>query len=333
MLFALPVVASAHHSANEFDQTTVVEVEGKIVDVFWRNPHVIIKVATVEDGEEVVWALEGASVSNQRRRGMNKDMLTSGASVRAAGYASTRQLNHMLLSNLLLPDGAELLLRRASAPRWANSSFGRTELAMDAAKVSAAEATAEGIFRVWTWGRATRGWWFFGGPENFPLTEKGLATLDGYNEYEDNPVLKCIPPGMAATMGNPYPIEFVQVGDNIEYHSEEFDRVRTIHLNADPDADVDPSPLGYSVGHWEDENTLVIKTTKINAPYFNRVGVRQSEDVEVDERFSFDGAANRLHYELSIVDPQTLTEPYEFGGHWNWAPGEEVGRYECAVAE
>jgi len=331
------VPVAAHHSTSEYDETQVVDVEGQIVEVFWRNPHVIVKVASNEGGQSAVWELEGSSVSSQRRRGLTGDMLNVGDTVRVAGFASTRRPNHMILNHLLLPNGVELLLRSARTPRFSDGAVlgnvgGETEI--DTAKVQAATARAEGIFRVWSWGRAEPGWWFFSGPERFPLTESALASLADYNEYEDNPVLKCIAPGMAATMGNPYPVQFVQVNDKtIEIRQEEFDRIRTIHLNADPQADVAPSPLGYSVGRWEDENTLVIKTTRINAPYFNRVGVRQSPAVEVDERFTVGDDGSRLDYELVVTDPPTLKEPWAWKAHWVWVPGEEVGPYQCAVAE
>jgi hypothetical protein len=296
-----PVVATAHHSTTEFDQSKVVEIDGVIVDVFWRNPHVVIKVAANMDDSDEVWRLEGASVSNLRRRGLTRDMLNEGDFVRAAGYASTRQDSLMLLSNLLLPSGNELLVRGNSGPRFAATADRRREPVFSAEQIAAAEAKADSIFRVWTWGRAERGWWFFAGPERFPLTEKGLATLKGYDEYRDNPVLKCIPPGMPATMGNPYPMTFTRVGDNIEYRSEEFDILRTIHIDGDPDADVEASPLGYSIGHWEAANTLTIRTTKISAPYFNRVGVKQTPDVVVDERFVFE-ASLRHHEERHALD-------------------------------
>ena len=138
---------------------------------------------------------------------------------------------------------------------------------------------------------------------------------------------------MPATIGNPYPLQFVQVGENIELRQEEFDVVRTIHMNGSPDANTPASPLGYSVGQWEDDNTLVISTTHINWPYFNRVGVSQSEDVSVQERFVIDEEAGKLHYELTVTDPATLTEPYKWKALWVWVPGEVVAKYACTVED
>jgi hypothetical protein len=333
LLLAWPLAVFAHHSATEFDQSNVVEIDGLIVDVFWRNPHVVLKVAASTDDPNDVWELEGASVSSLSRRGLTRDMLQKGDFVRAAGYASTRQGSLLLLSNLLLPNGKELLVRGNSVPRFDATAERRGAPVFAAERVAAAEAAADGIFRVWTWGRAEPGWWFFGGPERFPLTETALASLENYDEYRDNPVLKCIPPGMPATMGNPYPMTFVKAGDDIEYRSEEFDIVRTIHMNAVPDAVVAPSPLGYSIGEWQGRNVLVVETTKINAPYFNRVGVRQSENVVVRERFTLADEGHRLDYDITVTDAETLAEPWVWGAHWNWVPGEQVGTYECAVEE
>jgi len=73
-VLVLPVVAAAHHSANEFDQSKVVEIDGLIVDVFWRNPYVIIKVAADMGDPDAVWELEGASVSSLSRRGLSRDL-------------------------------------------------------------------------------------------------------------------------------------------------------------------------------------------------------------------------------------------------------------------
>ena len=330
LLLFLPLAAGAHHSTTEFDQSKVVTVEGIVVEVFWRNPHVMIRLQTDTENPDDVWELEGMSVSALKRMGLDRRMVGAGDIVAAAGYASTRSTGLMLLNNLMLPDGEELLLRRNARPQFDDNARRYNPVPFEDGRVAEAKAQADGIFRVWTWGRAERGWWFFGGPERFPLTEAALASLERYDEYADNPVLKCIPPGMPATMANPYPMTFVRAGDDIQYRSEEFDIVRTIHMDGDPGAEPEPSPLGYSAGHWQD-NTLVVRTTHINAPYFNRVGVRQSAEVVVDERFTVGDDGSRLDWTIKITDPVTLTEPWEWGAHWIWSPGEQVGTYGCTV--
>ena len=46
------------------------------------------------------------------------------------------------------------------------------------------------------------------------------------------------------------------------------------------------SPLGYSVGHWQDSNTLVVNTTGINWGLYSTNGEPLSEDAVVIERFT-----------------------------------------------
>lgn len=330
-LLVSPTLVLGHHSTSEYETTVVTEIQGEVVKVFWRNPHVIIHVASGEKNKRTLWKLEGSSVSAQRRRGMTQDMIAIGDQVRAAGSASTRREGHMLLDNLLLPDGQELMMRSNGKARWPDSKLRTFKTGVDA--TAKADAKANGIFRVWTWGRLSRGWWFFGPTENFALTETALAKAAEWDEYTDNPQLDCTAPGMPATMGNPYPMQFVKVGENIEIHLEEFDVVRTIHMNGNPDASVAPAALGYSMGRWQDETTLVITTDRINWPYFNRVGVPQSEDVEVWERFVLDDGSGQLAYTIRVTDPATLLEPYEYDALWKWVPGEVVSRYDCSTED
>ncbi|MEM9684161.1 MAG: DUF6152 family protein [Pseudomonadota bacterium] len=317
--------AAAHHSTSEYEGLPTREIDGTVIRVFWRNPHVMIHVETADR----VWRLEGASVSSLRRRGLTQDMVQVGDRVKAAGPPSSRREQHILVENLLLPGGEELLIRRNAVARWPEASV-YVARQPDAESAETA-ANADGIFRVWTWGRLSPGWWFFAPPENFPLTETAKAQAATWNEFTDNPQLDCIAPGMPATMGNPYPIEFRRVGSNIELRQEEFDVVRTLHIGQRRDSAPTDSPLGYSVGEWEDSSTLVVKTTNIDWPYFNRVGVPQSDAVEVHERFVVDDEAGRLSYRLTVTDPATLTVPYEYDALWVWEPTEVLGRYDCRV--
>ena len=50
---ALPLQASAHHSMAEWDRSTIDEMEGEIVNVVWRNPHIrwTMKISN-DEGEE-----------------------------------------------------------------------------------------------------------------------------------------------------------------------------------------------------------------------------------------------------------------------------------------
>lgn len=70
VIFSFSSLNFARHSTSEYDQTVMVEIEGEIVKIFWRNPHVMLHVKAIENGQEVEWTLEGNSVSALSRRGL-----------------------------------------------------------------------------------------------------------------------------------------------------------------------------------------------------------------------------------------------------------------------
>ena len=338
-LFALilalsPITGFAHHSTSEYSQETS-EIEGVVTNKFWRNPHVIFNVMT-DDGNE--WIVEGGSVSNQNRRGITEDVFEVGDRLKVAGRASMRRDHDMIMSNILLANGTELILGNNGTRRWPDVE--EAERVVDtgptAEQIAEAEANADGLFRIWSWGRLEPGWWFFADPDAFPLTQEALDKFATWNEYTDNPQLTCIPPGMPQTMGNPYPIEFVQHDENtIVMYAHEFDVTRVIHLNAEPVPTVEENIMGYSTGYWEDENTLIVDTININYPYFNRVGISSGPDLTVHEKFVVveDADQVELHYWTTITDPWALTEPFTKELRWVWVPGQQLGQYGCEVAD
>jgi hypothetical protein len=64
--------AMAHHgSAHYYDLDTVARVEGEIVSVSWRNPHVMLQLRRTDDGgANEVWEIEGSSVNSLARVGV-----------------------------------------------------------------------------------------------------------------------------------------------------------------------------------------------------------------------------------------------------------------------
>jgi hypothetical protein len=321
-------VTFAHHSNAEYDRSALHEIEGEIVSVRWRNPHVAFEVATTNgDGDEVIWDFEALAVSALNRRAVTGEQLQVGDSVRVAGFASSRREHHMHAEHLLLPGNVELLTGFSREPRWSSTAIGTESGVLDPAQVAIADG--DGIFRVWS--RDT-GTWYFRSPDQYPVTAEAGETAADWNDLEDNPLLRCEPPGMPALMGNPYPMEFIDRDDVIEIRFEEFDAVREIHLDGELPSDQPHSPMGYSTGYWEG-STLIVSTSRINWPFFNRVGIRQTEAVEISERFQLTDSDETLLYELTVTDPGTLTEPYVWNGRWIWRPGEVVSRYDCTLEE
>lgn len=328
LFVALSGTVLAHHTNIEYDRSVLHEVEGELISLRWRNPHIAFEVATAdEDGNEVVWDFEALAVSALNRRGVTGEQVQVGDRVRVAGFTSSRREQHMHAEHLFLPGDIELLVGFSREARGSGTVIGLESGVLDPAQVAAAEG--DGIIRVWSRDVSP---WYFQQPSEYPVTAEAAAAAADWNDLEDNPILRCEPPGMPPLMGNPYPMEFVDRGNIIELRFEEFDAVREIHLDGDVPAGHPASPMGYSTGSWEDD-TLVVSTTRINWPFFNRFGIRQTEAVELRERFQLADGEEALLYELTVTDPGTLTEPYVWSGRWIWRPGEVVNRYDCTLEE
>ena len=66
---------------------------------------------------------------------------------------------------------------------------------------------------------------------------------------------------------------------------------------------------GDSHGHWEG-NTLVIRTTNLNDyMWMDHIGTFMSNEVTTEERITFVDE-NTLHYQQTLTDPNTFTQPW-----------------------
>ena len=301
----------AHHSFADYDRSVVRELEGELVDVRWRNPHVVFTVRVVEpDGGATDWELETGAFYLLERRGLEAAMFPVNERVRAAGSVSTTRSGRMNVSNILLSSGEEVVFAGGASPRWASASV-------------AGEWNSEivdrrhlGLFRVWslanlgTYGRANR------------VMGELLAAAARVEPPAAPDLDPCLPMGMPAAMISPLPVEFVERGDSIELRLTGFGNVRNIVLSGEVDGDAVPlSDLGYSTGQWVGQ-TLEVRTTRVGWPYVDDAGTTQTENVEITEEFALIDDGNRLRYTQTITDPESFTAPLTVS--WDWIDiGEE----------
>lgn len=318
MALLAPPSTLAHHSRAHYGDETV-EFEAEIVAVDWRNPHVTFTIRSMSgSGEEALWELEGGSTYMLGRySGLGRELFNVGDEVRVAGPVSTVRPNEMLVTNMLLPDGREAVMLPNRPTRWADG-VGAAELSV------LTDNTGRSLFHVWSIDPDARR----GGPVDLRLTLAGEASLAAYDRDRDDPAIRCVKPGMPSTMSNPHPMHFVDGGDRITLNIQENDVVRTIYLGENAEAAArPPSPLGYSVGHWEGA-TLVVRTTRINWPYFDRTGVPVSGDVVVDERFEIDETGSRMVIRVVTTDPVNFQAPVTTQRSYALF-GEDVKPYDC----
>jgi len=328
LIVGLPVVAAAHHSRAEYDQEAR-EFEGTLLDIRWRNPHPAFTIEVLNEGQTESWQVEGwSSLYTFDRAGITRDRFAEGDTLKVVGLLSSRRPGRILGTHILLADGTEAVLKRDADPHWGRPEHlggqAKWEVETRAALVNAAEEN-RGIFRVWSYPAPT-----MQTAMSFPLTEFAQAARAEFDQL-DNYVMRCESKGMPASMATPNPYEFIDEGSTIRIRGYEGDVVRTVHMTDPPDpATQSPTRQGFSVGRWEDENTLLIHTSRINFPYLGSTGIPLSEDVSVVERYTLSEDQARLGFHFTVTDPQSFTAPATYQYYW-LALGETFGPYECEV--
>jgi hypothetical protein len=321
-------VALAHHSqAGIFDSRETIEVSGVIKSISWRNPHgqVLLDV-TNPDGSHSTWDAETASIAVMRNRGAEPSAVVVGDRVTISGAPSVRGRNEILARSMLLSSGYEFTFGGAQAyfPEGKSGRIvGRATIEAD---VAAATAKADGIFRVWSTNMSDPAAFpmFKGG---YPLTAAGRAGLAQWNP-RDNSLLKCGTKGTPLIMISPLPMEFVRKGDTIVLSLEEYDTVRTIHMNPNAAAPAEHTLLGFSRGRFEGK-ALVVETDHIAPGYFDHEGTPMSDQIKVVERFTPNADYTRIDYTLTTTDPVNFERPFDLTRYYVWKPENTVHPYEC----
>ena len=294
----LSLAAHAHHSNVEYDRSVLRELEGELVAVGWRNPHISFTLRTVDDAGAVQqWELAGLPFVLLEQAGLSKSMFAVGDRVKAAGYVSRRRQS-MAMQNLLLPNGEEALFYPESRLRWSDKPAG--------GKWARESVSGErrDIYRIWS--VADLGAYLPAARAvTFKLTSAAQAKMAATPPALD----VCKPQGMPGFMLNPNPFGFVDRGGRIDMQHASFGVVRTIHMadQVDPGT-VALSDLGYSVGRWVGD-TLEVRTTRIGWPYVDDDGRPQTDNVEVVERFALLNDGALLRYTQTVTDPSSLVEP------------------------
>ena len=337
-LFGLPVMGGAHHAVSgNYDTSRVIELEGEVTDILWRNPHVQVSLRVMDgSGNPQDWQMATTSLSNLRRWQIDASFIEVGETIRVAGNPAIRTEHGLYIRNILTSAGEEVLLGGNVQPVWTEDRL--IEMA-ESRRLGVGDTSRPelGIFRVWSTppGIPTLI------PRDMGITAEGRANLtpaalqavDAFIWERDNPLRNCAPKGMPLIMHAPYPFQFVRDGENILWHNEEYDTIRTIHMAEGASAEGQPdSLLGYSVGHWEDDRTLVVTVTNMNWGHLDGQGIPASTSAVGVERFVVTPEGDRLDYTMTYTDPENVIEPLTFTKHWVYYTDAAVRAYDCLEA-
>ncbi len=121
----------------------------------------------------------------------------------------------------------------------------------------------------------------------------------------------CLPAGVPQILGLSYPMQILQDPSHVVLINRADSQVRRIYVNAQIPADVEPSWYGYSVGHYEGPNTLVVETVGQNdRAVVDRFGTPRSESIRVVERYTISPDRSELRVDFTVEDPETFTTPW-----------------------
>jgi hypothetical protein len=169
------------------------------------------------------------------------------------------------------------------------------------------------------------------GDGKIPYKPEAAATKqqNAANWIDRDPELKCYLPGIPRAMYMPYPLQIVQSTNKIHMIFAFTNTARTIHLDQ-VTGPPDFTYMGHSVGRWE-EDTLVVDVTEFNGrSWFDRAGNFHSDQLHLVERFT-PISADALHYEVTIEDPNTFTEPWKISMplYRRLEPNMQLLEYRC----
>ena len=296
-LFGAP--AHAHHSQAMFDQSQEILVEGTVARFDWVNPHMYLIVETEgPDGEPALIEGEGLGITQALVDGLDREALQPGTPVVMRANPNRGGWGKQVrILDVTTQDGE-------IHPFYAANTRSRTL------------TPAESMEGRWAPARAALGA-AFGAMARWPVTPEGRAAqaelvADGLCYVEPTPFLSILDEMREIEIGEDEVImRFDNTGDRVD---------RTIYMNAEHPADVEPSRQGHSIGRWAGD-TLVIDTVAFEPNPSGIAGnVPSSAGKHTVERLTLTADRTRLRYEVTVEDPVYLTEPATLTQQWDHRP-------------
>jgi hypothetical protein len=314
--------AMAHHGAPGYDFSKALTLEGDVIEVQWKNPHVYFTIENAGvDGKPRRLDIEAASVSTVLAFGLRREMLVPGTHVKVLGFGRLRDPDgaNYKGATVTLPNGStyyientpqgvkpvrEAIAATALSGKWlpaSSASFG---------EYMQAEFKAHGAVQG---GNAEAG----AKPQD-ATNAVGLANFSCANLAKNVSV-----PFATSAL---YVLRTVEVRDKnvvMSIDADGFVVKRDIHLPpAEHPASVAPTQLGHSIGHWEGQ-TLVIDTVAFSP------GRGQSASKHMTERLGLTEDRHQLRYEVTVEDPDNYPTPFHYEMLWNHRPDLAMSGVAC----
>jgi len=187
---------------------------------------------------------------------------------------------------------------------------------------------------------ASQYWVFAFLPDEPPLTPWGKQQYDAAKPSfgpksvaiadTNDPVYHgCFPPGVPRVYLHPFPLQIVQLPDQVIILHEYDNLSRHIYTDGRKhNTDLSPTWMGDSIGKWEGD-TLVADTTNFNdKTWLDRIGHPHSAELHLTERFRRVNQ-QKLQIELTIEDPKAYTMPWKAILYYSAQPGWSLLEQYC----
>ena len=322
--------ALAHHSHASIDRDKPILLEGTIVDFMWRMPHVYVLIDAEIDGSILRYTVETLNPPSLAKAGWKRDSFAAGDRVVMSGNHDRDPDRAYASLGWMQKEGGP---RMFSSVRALDAYLEEQQIARavqeDVGPVEPATKFPDGNF----WSRVSPTGGRFAPyrfpPQDWPYTEKAQVLVDQFHESQ-NPINECEIVGPPRAMLMPMTHTFYRDGDDrILIDRDLWDQPRVIHMH--PDAPLTAkNPWGHSTGRFEGD-VLVVETTNFSANRWGlRIGVDSSERKHLVERYWLSDDGMMLHLELTVTDPEYLTEPMTMAHQWGQVAPVGLMKVECS---
>jgi hypothetical protein len=309
---AVVPVADAHHSRAQFQLDKLTPMKATITRVRWSNPHVFYAGMVVNDkGVAEEWVFEGHSISGLVRQGWSESLVKVGDQIEVMVNRHRDPAEHFALLDRVilasgktyysigLPPADQVAKRPPLQPSTDFSGNWRFKF----------PGTPEEVRKRVLLGS--------GGPnQDLPYTEAAKLQVAKYDPNKA-PALTCEPISMPAILMTVYEYKWIRHPDRIVIEKEQYtDMTRTIWLKTtQPPAGYKPAPMGFSVGRFEPDGTLVVETTRFSpVRWGNGLAVDSSDKKKIVERYKLTDGGMGMTLSYSQEDPMYFTAPVTGNG-------------------
>jgi len=324
--------ASAHHGFGNFDTSKEQTLKGTLTGLDFVNPHSYVYFSVVGgDGAKTPYRCEMRAATVLKRSGWSPDMFKPGELITITGAPDRFDPHSCYVNTILFADGTSAdryaQLSKPAQPAAAASArparlpSGEPNISGDWAPEQVVMTDPRGksgalvpVSQVGNYKPGERpapppGGGF--GRARVDYTAAGKEAADKFRNFspEDNPRMRCETTSVLFDWTFDGPVDRItQSGDTITLQYGQYGFTRTIHMNAEHPAKIEPSRAGHSTGRW-DNDVLVVETIGF-APGVLNPPITNSAQLHVVERFAFDAST------MKITRSYTATDPVIFNGDY-----------------